>query len=160
MRDEDLHHEAPGPVIGAVALGVAPLPFLVVYSILFIGHGFIYPTQPVDITTTQTGEGIAGIIAVLLAIVGVITVFWLLSGTRRWPFLVSQAATLAAAVDFIVDVTKGSRGVPSLLVLTSVLALVLALLPSSSAYLAVRRRQLKGTAAVESHNRDRSGVSA
>jgi hypothetical protein len=134
-RNTDLPLETPGPVIGSIALGVGPLPFLIVYSILFIVHGMLYPVSPPDITSTQTGEAVAGWIAFTLFCVGVLTIFWFLGGIRRWPFLVGQLATFITAVDFVFDSTKGSPAVPALLVVTSGTAIVLALLPSSWEYM-------------------------
>jgi hypothetical protein len=134
-RNNDVPIETPGPVIGSIALGVGPLPFLIVYAILFIVHGMFYPVQPPDITSTQGGEAVAGWIAFALFCVGVLTIFWFLGGIRRWPFLVGQLATFITAVDFILDSTKGSPAVPALLILTSGAAIVLALLPASWEYM-------------------------
>jgi hypothetical protein len=134
-RNSDLPLETPGPVIGAVSLGVGPLPFLIVYAILFIAHGMVYPVEPPDITSTQTGEAIAGWIALFLFCLGILTVFWFLGGSRRWPFLVGQLATFITAVDFVFDDTKGSPAVPALLILTSGGAIVLALMPASWEYM-------------------------
>ena len=93
MDDDDMR-EAPPAVIGAVAAGVAPTPFLAVYAVLFIAHGFFHPVQPPDITTTNTGEKIAGVVALALLLVMVLTIFWFLNGRRRWPFVIGQLATL------------------------------------------------------------------
>jgi hypothetical protein len=121
-------------VIGSIALGVGPLPFLGVYSVLFIIHGMFYPVQPPDITTTQTGEAVAGWIALALFCFGVLTIFWFLGGSRRWPFVIGQLATFGTSLDFILDPTKGSPAVPVLLLATSGVALVLAMLPASWDY--------------------------
>ena len=139
MRDQDEQLETPPAVIGSIALGVGPLPFLAVYAVLFIAHGFVYPVQPPDITGTRAGEGVAGIIAAVLFLVGTVTVFWFLNGNRRWPFVIGQLATLATAVDFTLDKSTGSAAVPVLLVLTSFTALVLASVPTSWAYMGFRR---------------------
>jgi len=133
-RDE-VPLETPGPVIGSIALGVGPLPFLAVYAVLFIVHGMFYPVQPPDITSTQTGEAVAGWISLALFLFGTLTLFWFLAGKVRWPFVLGQLATFATSVDFILDSTTGSPAVPSLLVLTSGLAVVLALVPASWEYM-------------------------
>lgn len=130
--------EAPPTVIGAVAAGVAPTPFLAVYAVLFIAHGFFHPVQPPDITTTRTGEQIAGVIAAVLLLVLVLTIFWLLNGRRRWPFAIGQLATLVTSIDFVLDPTTGSPAVPAVLALTAAAALVLAFLPTSSAWVGMQ----------------------
>ena len=147
-RDE-VPLDTPGSVIGSISLAVGPLPFLGVYSVLFIVHGMFYPVQPPDITSTQTGEAVAGWIAFALLCVGVLTIFWFLSGKRRWPLVIGQLATFATSVDFILDSTTGSPAVPSLLVLTSGASLVLAFLPPSWEYVGRSRPALRRrTAAV------------
>ena len=45
--------ETPTQAIWSIAAGVGPLPFLAVYSVIFIAHGFIWPVEPPDITTTR-----------------------------------------------------------------------------------------------------------
>jgi hypothetical protein len=137
--DDDMR-EAPPAVIGSAAAGVAPTPFLAVYAVLFIAHGFFHPVQPPDITTTQTGEKMAGVIAAVLLLVIVLTIFWFLNGRRRWPFVIGQLATLITSVDFVLDPTTGSPAVPAVLALTSATALVLALLPASSAWVGMQPR--------------------
>jgi hypothetical protein len=145
--DDDDMREAPPAVIGAVAAGVAPAPFLAVYAVLFISHGFLHPVQPPDITTSQTGEKIAGVTTAVLLLVMVLTIFWFLNGRRRWPFVIGQFATLVTAVDFVLDPTTGSPAVPAVLALTSAAALVLAFLPASSTWVRVRPRFLRRRAA-------------
>jgi hypothetical protein len=138
--DDDDMREAPSAVIGSVAAGVAPTPFLAVYAVLFIAHGFFHPVQPPDITTTRAGEQIAGVVAAVLLLVMVVTIFWFLNGRRRWPFVIGQLATLVTSVDFVLDPTTGSPAVPAVLALTSATALVLALLPASWAWAGVHPR--------------------
>jgi hypothetical protein len=137
---DDDTREAPPAVIGSAAAGVAPTPFLAVYAVLFTAHGFFHPVQPPDITTTQTGEKMAGVIAAVLLLVIVLTIVWFLNGRRRWPFVIGQLATLITSVDFVLDPTTGSPAVPAVLALTSAAALVLALLPASSAWVGMQPR--------------------
>lgn len=148
MADRDVQQETPPAVIGSIALGVGPLPFLAIYAVLFISHGFIYPVQPPDITGSRTGEGVAGIISAVMFLLGTIVIFWFLNGSRRWPFVLAQAATLAASIDFIIDATKGPREVSVLLAFTSLTALVLALVPSSWGYMGFSRRRPERSAAM------------
>lgn len=138
VRDDDYDPgEAPPAVVGAAAAGVAPAPFLAVYAVLFISHGSFHPVVPPDITSSKHGELVAGLIALALFVVELAGVIWLMTGRRRWLFLLTQAATLATSIGFLSDRTTGSPIVPTALLVTSTIALVLALLPQSGAY--VRR---------------------
>jgi hypothetical protein len=138
VADDDDLRNAPAVVTASVAAGVAPTPFLAVYAVLFLAHGFVHPVQPPDITSTRGGEKVAGIITVVLLVAMVITIFWFMNGRRRWPFVVGQLATLVVCVDFVIDSTTGSPAVPIVLGLTSATALVFALLPASGDYVGTR----------------------
>lgn len=140
MSDDALDGDTPGPVISAVAAGVAPLPFLAVYATLFIARGAFRPVNPPDITSSAHGELIAGFIAVAIMIVGTVSIFMFLGGSRRWLFVLGQLATLGTAISFVADSTSGPAAIPVLLIGTSLAALVLSLLPSSTAYLRAHRR--------------------
>jgi len=129
--DDDVPRPTAGPVVAAIALGVAPLPLLPVYSVLFIAHGSIHPVQPPDITRTQHGELLAGIIALVLFVLMTLTLMWFLNRRRRWPFVIGQLATLITSIDFIADSTTGPPGIPALLAITSLTAFVISLLPVS-----------------------------
>ena len=120
MSDEpDGYRETPPTVIGAIAAGVAPAPFLVTYSVLFILHGTVFPVDPPDITGSRGGEALAGVVALAFLAVIVIGLGWLLSQRTRWLFLAGQAATLAVSVDFLLDSSSGGPAVPLVLALTS-----------------------------------------
>jgi FtsH-binding integral membrane protein len=134
-EDDDEPRDAPPVVVWAVAAGAAPLPFLAVYAVLFISRGTVHPVTPPDVGNSKTSELIAGIVALVLFVIGWLAAYWLLDARRRWPFLICQFALLAASVYFIADRTSGSPGVPILLTITSVAALVLALLPATWEYL-------------------------
>lgn len=131
VDDDDLR-DAPPPVIGSVAAGVAVLPFLAVYAVLFIARGTVRPVIPPDVGNSTRDELIAGLIALALFVIGSLAAYWFLDGRRRWLFVLGQAATLATSVDFIIDSTTGSPAVPILLAVTSLVALVLAFVPASS----------------------------
>jgi hypothetical protein len=105
-----------------------------VYAALFIVHGSVHPVNPPDVTTTKGGELVAGIIALVVFIVLTITLLWFLSGRRRWPFAIGQLGVLGAAIDFLVDPTKGGPVISFLIAVTSVLAVVLAFAPQSWEY--------------------------
>ncbi len=138
VADDDDLRDAPPVVTASVAAGVAPTPFLAVYAVLFLAHGFLHPVQPPDITSTRGGEKVAGVITVVLLVAMVITIFWFMNGRRRWPFVVGQLTTLVVCVDFIFDSTTGSPAVPVVLALTSATALTFALLPASGDYVGSR----------------------
>jgi hypothetical protein len=150
VHDDDRDIDTPPVVIGSIALGVGPLPFLAVYAVLFIAHGMFYPVQPPDITRTRGGEAVAGVVAVILAVLVILTIAWFLNGRRRWPFVVGQLATFGTAVAFVLDSRTGSPAVPIVLALTSGVALVLAFLPPSWAHVGARRPRLRGRATTSS----------
>ncbi|HEV7204442.1 MAG TPA: hypothetical protein VGN18_07500 [Jatrophihabitans sp.] len=130
MYDDEVR-DTPPTVVGAVALGAAPLPFLAVYAVLFLVHGSIHPVQPPDITTSTGGEFVAGCIAAALFVVTIMALLWLLNGRRRWLFALVQLGVLGAAVDFLVDGTEGGSFVSFVIALTALGALVLAFAPAS-----------------------------
>jgi peptidoglycan/LPS O-acetylase OafA/YrhL len=128
--DDDIR-DAPPPVIGAVALGVAPLPFLAVYAVLFISRGTVHPVVPPDIGNSKHDELIAGLIALAAFVIGALAAYWFLDRRRRWLFAIFQALTLATCIDFLIDSTTGPRAIPFVLAVTSLVAIVLAFLPAS-----------------------------
>ncbi|MEO6885048.1 MAG: hypothetical protein ABI232_02010 [Jatrophihabitantaceae bacterium] len=124
--------DTPPQVVGAIAAGVAPLPFLGVYAVLFLIHGSVHPVIPPDITNSKRGEFVAGVIALALFVLFSLSVLWLLNRRRRWVFVICQAATLGTAVDFVIDRTTGSIAVSALLLVTSAVAFVLSVLPQAA----------------------------
>jgi hypothetical protein len=133
-NDDDEPREAPPAVVSAVAFGTAPLPFLAVYTVMFIVHGGLHPVVPPDITHSAHGELLAGFICLVLFVVSVIALLWMLSGRRRWPFAIVQLAVLGTAIDFAIDNTKGGRPISVILIATSIVSLVSAFLPPSWEY--------------------------
>lgn len=131
MRDDDEVRETPPVVVGAVSVGTTPLPFLAVYAVLFILHGWLRPVHPPDISSSQTGELIAGLIAAAAFVVLSVMVWMFLNGRRRWPFVLGHLVVLGATIWFLVDETKGGAVISALVLATSVLALVLAFAPDS-----------------------------
>jgi hypothetical protein len=130
-RDPDLDHETPPAVVGSVAAGTAPLPFLAVYAVLFIVHGGFHHVVPPDVTRTDKGELGVGLVCLVAFLIGAVTELWLLNGRWRWPFVVVQAAFLALAIDFLIDPTKGGRVVSGLVAVAALVALVLAAHPQA-----------------------------
>ena len=140
MTDDDLDREAPPIVVAAVASGAVPVPFLGVYAVMFIVHGKFHPVVPPDITSTQNGEFVAGLIALALFVVALVAVIMMLNGSRRWPFAIVQLAVLAGAIDLVVDSTRGGGVTGFVLVAAAAVALVLAFFPAASAYVRGPRR--------------------
>jgi hypothetical protein len=134
MRDDDDVRETPPAVVGAVAAGTAALPFLAIYAVMFIVHGGFHKVAPPDITGSSEGELFAGIIALLLFIVAIVTLLWMLNGRRRWPFVIVQLALLVTAVIFVLDDTKGGRTISVVLGLAALVALTFAFAPDSWAH--------------------------
>jgi hypothetical protein len=126
VRDDDEVRETPPAVVGAVAAGTAPLPFLAVYAVMFIVHGGFHPVVPPDITDSARGELIAGLIALVAFVIAVVALVWMLNGRRRWPFVLVQVAVLVTAVDLLLDDTESGRFISFVLGLAAAVALVLA----------------------------------
>jgi len=147
MDDDDLEREAPPIVVAAVAAGSVPVPFLAVYAVMFIVHGKFHPVVPPDITSTNHGEFVAGLIALGLFLVSFVAVIMMLNGSRRWPFVIVQLAVLAGAIDLLADSTRGGGVTGVALVVTSALALVLAFFPGTWAYVRRRPRRARRRAA-------------
>jgi hypothetical protein len=132
MTDDD--PQTPPAVVGALAAGIAPAPFLLTYAVLFVLHGTLFPVDPPDITGSHGGEALAGLVALTFLGVIVLGVGWFLSGWTRWLFLAGQLATLGTCVGFLLDPTSGRPGVPIALIVTSGTAVGLACLPPSWAW--------------------------
>jgi hypothetical protein len=137
MPDET--RETPPTVIGAIAAGVAPAPFLLTYAVLFILHGTVFPVDPPDITGSQGGEALAGLVALACLVVLVISLAWFLSGRTRWLFLAGQLAVLGTCINFVLDSSSGQPEVPIVLIIASGLAIGLACAPPSWAWAAPER---------------------
>ena len=129
-------------VTGAVSVGTAPLPFLAVYAALFLLHGAVHPVHPPDITNSQDGELVAGLITAVIFVLTTTSLVWFLNGTRRWFYALVQLAVLAGCVDVLVDPTKGGRAVAVLLIATAVVSLALGFAPDSWTHVGQRRARL------------------
>jgi hypothetical protein len=132
--------ELPSPVIGAVAAGVAPTPFLFIYATLFILRGTVVPATPPDITSTSGGEAIAGVVALAFLIFLVVGVYRFITQRGRWVFLLGQLICLGAAVDLLFfDSTAGRPQIPLVLAVTSAATVALVVLPVSWSWIADAR---------------------
>jgi hypothetical protein len=130
----------PGSVIGAVALGIAPVPFLGIYATLFILRGTVFPVSPPDITSSRTGEALSGVVALVYMIAIIIGVYRFLGGRDRWLLIIGQLVCLVVCVQFLLHPASGEPGVPILLAATSMSALVCCLLSPSWSW--VRRAEI------------------
>lgn len=132
MRDDDDDvRDAPPAVVAAVSLGTVPLPFLAVYAVLFILHGWFSPVHPPDITSSQDGELIAGLIAAAIFIAMTVAVLWFLNRRRRWPFAVAELAVVGVSVWFLTDDTKGGPTISAVVLVAAVAALVFGFAPAA-----------------------------
>lgn len=121
----------PGTVMGSVAAATVVVPFLIVYAFLFIVHGLFVQVEQPDITSSRTGEAIAGFVAfgfLLLVIWGMVR---LLNGQDRWMLVAGQLVTFGVSLDFLLDSSSGDPQVPSVVLAASLLAIVLTLVPPS-----------------------------
>lgn len=160
MSQSDTPRDTPPAVITSIAAGVAPLPFLAVYSVIFIAHGFFYPVQPPDITHTRGGEAVAGLIAVAIFFVLIFTIWWFLIGRRRWSFLLGQLAVLVATIAFVANPNTGPATVPILLIATSTIALALGLTAQSAEQVASPARRRSAPRGLPVLRRRRTGTPA
>jgi hypothetical protein len=137
--DDEVARPTAAPVVAAIALGVAPLPFLAIYAVLFIAHGWVHHVVPPDITDSNTGELIAGLIAAAAFVLVTLSIASFLNRRRRWSFALLQLAIVAGSVYLLRDPTTGPSGIPVLLLVTSGISFVLALLPVSHRHVRASR---------------------
>ncbi len=129
-------NRTPGSVIGAVAAGNVVVPFLIVYAFLFIARGtFVNVSQP-DITTSRAGETTAGVVALVFLVFVFMGMGRLLNGRDRWLFVIGQLVTAGVCLDFLLDSSSGKPQVPAVVLVGSVIAIVLAVVPTSWAWVA------------------------
>jgi hypothetical protein len=138
------------PVVFAIALGVAPLPFLAIYAVLFIAHGWLHHVTPPDITSSNHGELIAGLIALALFVVVTLSISSFLNRHRRWFFGLCQLATLLASIYLFGTPTTGPSGIPILLIVTSAISLAITVLPVSARHVRASRTMSRAELLAES----------
>jgi hypothetical protein len=127
-------NRTPGTIIGAVAAGTVVVPFLIVYSFLFIARGLFIQVEQPDITSSRGGEAIAGFVALLFMVLILIGMSRLLNGRDRWVFIVGQVITFGVALDFLIDSSSGEPQVPAVVLVGAITAVVLACVPTSWAW--------------------------
>lgn len=135
MSDLD-PNRTPGTVIGAVAAGNVVVPFLIVYAFLFIARGIFVSVSTPDITSSRTGEAIAGFIALIFLFVIFAGMGRLLNGRGRLLFLIGQLVVAVASVWLLLDAASGEPEVPALTLIGALIAMVLAVVPTSWAWVA------------------------
>ncbi|SDJ15407.1 hypothetical protein SAMN05444157_2004 [Frankineae bacterium MT45] len=159
MFSEDDLKDTPPIVIGSIACGVAPIPFLLTYSAIFLMHGTVFPVDPPDVTNSRFGEAMAGVVAVVYLVAIIVSIGWFLSQRRRWFFLLGQLVSFVVAVDFLLDSSTGDPEVPLMLVITTLGAMVLGLLPTSYHWIHDwRREQDEALGKVTSRRKSRHGA--
>jgi hypothetical protein len=123
-------------VIAAVAAATVVVPFLIVYSFLFIARGIFVEVEQPDITGSRHGEAAAGLVALAF----LAFVFWgmlrMLNGSNRVVFWLGQAIALAVSVVFVLDSSSGDPQVPVVTGLAAALAIVLSLTPPAGRWVA------------------------
>jgi len=132
VNDERDPSQPPGIVIGAVAAATVVVPFLIVYSFLFIARGIFVEVEQPDITSSRHGEALAGLVALLFLIFVVWGIVRLLNGSNRVVFWIGQLITLGASVWFVIDRASGDPQVPVVTALAALLTLVLSVTPAAS----------------------------
>lgn len=134
----------PGPVVGAVALGVVAAPLLGVYAVLFITRFFLKPGVSPDITSSWTGEGISGVIAAILAVAMLVVVARAAGGRGLPVFVGAQVVVVGTCAFLLSDTAYGGRSVTIVVLVLSVAAVVLALLPVSRLWFAAHAADRAG----------------
>jgi hypothetical protein len=127
-------NRTPGTVMSAVAAGTVVVPFLMVYAFLFIARGAFVDVDQPDVTSSGTGETIAGLIALGFLLLVLVGIGRLLNGRGRWLFLLGQSIAVGLSVDFLFDSSAGQPQVPAVVLAGSLAAIVLACLPTSWAW--------------------------
>lgn len=135
LSDVDLS-KTPGPMVGAVALGVVAAPLLGVYAVLFITRYFLKPGVSPDITSSWTGEGICGVVAALLAIAMLVVVARAAGGRGLGVFVGAQVVVVGTCAYLLSDSANGGRSVTIVVGVVALAAVVLALLPVSRTWFA------------------------
>lgn len=147
----------PGTVVGAIAAGAVAVPFLLVYAVLFLLRGLFVQVEQPDITSTRSGEALAGLVVVAFLALVVWGLARFADGRDRWVFAAGQLLTLAVSADFVLDSSSGEPQVPVIVGVASLLAMGLMLLAPSAGWVATDggRRLPKAVRTAES---DRSAA--
>ncbi|MEO6702030.1 MAG: hypothetical protein ABI140_15345 [Jatrophihabitantaceae bacterium] len=171
MTDSDSQPDptaTPGVVIGAVAAATVVVPFLMVYSFLFIVRGMFVQVEQPDITGSRSGEAVAGFIALAFLILVLWGMIRLLNGQHRLVFWAGQSITAAAAIKFLLDSSSGQPQVPAVVLVAALLAIGLSVLPATDRWVrtaggeqpeaaARQRRQMSDDGDLARHSVEQQG---
>ena len=108
------------------------VPFLMVYSFLFIMRGLFVQVEQPDITASRSGEAVAGFVALAFLIFVLWGMIRLLNGSNRLVFWAGQLLAAAAAARLLLDSSFGQPQVPAAVLLAAVLAIGLSCLPPAT----------------------------
>lgn len=136
MSEERDPTQTPGMVIAAVAAATVVVPFLIVYSFLFIARGIFVEVEQPDITGSRHGEAAAGLVALAYLIFVLWGMLRLLNGSNRVVFWLGQAIALVVSVGFVLDSSSGDPQVPVVTAIAAALAIVLSLTPPANRWVA------------------------
>jgi hypothetical protein len=128
--------KTPGIVIGAVAAATVVVPFLIVYSFLFIARGLFVEVEQPDITGSRHGEAAAGLVALVFLVFVLWGMLRVLNGSNRVVFWIGQLIALAVSVKFVLDSSSGDPQVPVVTGLAAALAIGLSLTPPANRWAA------------------------
>jgi nitrate reductase NapE component len=122
-------HRTPGAVIATVAAATVVVPLLMVYSFLFIVRGLFVQVEQPDITSSRSGEAVAGFIALAFLVFVLWGMIRLLNGQHRLVFWAGQLIAAGAAAKFLLDSSSGQPEVPAVVLIAALLALLGSVLP-------------------------------
>ncbi|MFL6161175.1 MAG: hypothetical protein ACJ74U_03015 [Jatrophihabitantaceae bacterium] len=136
MSEEPDPHRTPGAVIAAVAAATVVVPFLIVYSFLFIARGIFVEVEQPDITGSRHGEAAAGLVALAFLAFVLWGMLRMLNGSNRMVFWLGQLIALAVSVTFLLDSSSGDPQVPVVTAAAAALAIALSLTPPATRWVA------------------------
>ena len=125
-------HRTPGVVIAAVSAATVVVPFLMVYSFLFIMRGLFVQVEQPDITASRSGEAVAGFVALAFLMFVLWGMIRFLNGSNRLVFWAGQLLAAATAATLLSSASFGDPQVPAAVLLAAVLAIVLSVLPPAT----------------------------
>ncbi|MDQ2836391.1 MAG: hypothetical protein M3Y42_02840 [Actinomycetota bacterium] len=151
-------YRTPGTVIGAVSAATVVVPFLMVYAFLFIVRGLFVQVEQPDITSSRSGEAIAGFVALAFLIFVLWGMIRLLNGNQRLVFWAGQLITAVSAAKLLFDSSSGQPEVPLVVLVAALLAIGLSVLPASSEWVRTEGGNRPPAAPVEPELSDQTEV--
>jgi hypothetical protein len=151
-------HRTPGVVIAAAAAATVVVPFLIVYSFLFIMRGLFVQVEQPDITGSRSGEAVAGFVALVFLILVLWGMIRLLNGSNRAVFWAGQLIAAAVAARFLLDSSSGQPQVPVVVLLAALLAIVLSCLPAATRWVRTSGGELPAGGSARQPRSDTRGL--